>query len=87
MDNHLQIPDDKRHLFSQPLDTLIHGSRKETIPKVEEQFKKLVKEKGNLCFYTVGDIVTKDFLSNEFLKSFVRLCIIDEKTKRVKKNN
>ncbi|MBY8981997.1 MAG: DUF359 domain-containing protein, partial [Candidatus Lokiarchaeota archaeon] len=31
-----------------------------------------------------GDIVTQDFLSNEFLKSFIRLCIIDGKTKREK---
>ena len=81
MKKSLQIPKDSRHFFAQPLGTLISGSREETIPKVE-MFLKNLQSKINV--FIVGDIVTQDFLSNEFLKSFIRLCIIDGKTKREK---
>jgi len=77
-----KIPQKKRHLFSQPLDTLIEGSREQTIPKVVQKFKKLHENGIQFEFYIVGDIVTKDFLANEFLRPFVKLCIIDEKTQR-----
>lgn len=77
-----KIPPEKRHLFSQPLDTLIEGSREQTIPNVVQRFKDLHKKGVKFEFYIVGDIVTKDFLANEFLRPFVKLCIIDEKTQR-----
>ncbi|MBD3194234.1 MAG: DUF359 domain-containing protein [Candidatus Lokiarchaeota archaeon] len=80
--NDLQIPPEKRHLFSQPLDTLISGSRDETIPILEKKFKKLKESDTNFSFYIVGDIVTKDFLENLFLRKYVKLCIIDGKTQR-----
>ncbi|MFX0104418.1 MAG: DUF359 domain-containing protein [Candidatus Hodarchaeota archaeon] len=82
MDYNLRIPQDKRHLFSEPLDILIAGSREETIVQVENIFKDYLKSGVNINFYIVGDIVAKDFLSNEFLKSYIKVCIIDEKTKR-----
>ena len=79
----LKVPNEKRHLFTQPLDTLIAGSREETIPKVEKILKKI---SSKINIFIVGDIVTQDFVSNEFLKSNIRICIIDEKTKRRKIN-
>ncbi len=82
MDYNLRIPYDKRHLFTEPLDTLIAGSREETIIQVENIFRDYLNSGIKLNFYIVGDIVTKDFLSNQFLKKFVKVCIIDEKTQR-----
>lgn len=82
MDYNLRIPYEKRHLFVEPLDILIAGSRKETLAQVINIFKDYLRSKKVLNFYLVGDIVTNDFLSNQFLKSFVKLSIIDEKTKR-----
>lgn len=82
MDYNLRIPLDKRHLFSEPLDILIAGPREETIPQVENIFKDYLETAINVNFYIVGDIVAKDFLSNQFLKSFIKICIIDEKTQR-----
>ncbi len=78
----LRIPKDKRHLFSEPLDILIAGKREETITQVENIFREYLKSGLTLNFYIVGDIVAKDFFSNPFLKSFIKLCIIDEKTQR-----
>lgn len=83
MEDNLKLPQDKRSQFAVPLGKLIAGSREETIPKVIELFKKKAKKDFIINFYMVGDIVTQDFLSNDFLKSFIRLCIIDEKTQRV----
>ncbi|MFX0034361.1 MAG: DUF359 domain-containing protein [Candidatus Hermodarchaeota archaeon] len=82
MDYNLRIPYDKRHLFTEPLDILIAGSREETIIQVKNIFQDCVKSNNIINFYIVGDIVAKDFLSNDFLKSFIRVCIIDEKTQR-----
>ncbi|MFX1376922.1 MAG: DUF359 domain-containing protein [Promethearchaeota archaeon] len=82
MDKNLKIPQEKRHLFTEPLDMLIAGTREETIIQVENIFKDYLKAETPLNFYIVGDMVAKDFLSNPFLKSFVRICIIDEKTQR-----
>ncbi|MFX1500939.1 MAG: DUF359 domain-containing protein [Promethearchaeota archaeon] len=82
MDYNLRIPHENRHLFAEPLDILIAGSRKETIAQVINIFQDYLRSENFLNFYLVGDIVTKDFLSNHFLKSFVKICIIDEKTKR-----
>lgn len=82
MDYNLRIPHDKRHLFAEPLDMLIAGSREETILQVENIFDDFIKSGIGVNFYIVGDIVAKDFLANHFLRKFVRLCIIDEKTQR-----
>ena len=78
----LSLPENKRHEFSQPLGKLIVGKRENTIFEVETYFKALEKKKPNIKFYLVGDIVTQDFLANQFLKTFIKLCIIDEKTQR-----
>jgi uncharacterized protein (UPF0218 family) len=82
MDCNLRIPQDKRHLFAEPLDMLIAGSREDTIIQVINMFEDYLKSSMNLNFYIVGDIVAKDFFANEFLRKFVKVCIIDEKTQR-----
>ena len=84
MEYSLRIPQDKRYEFAQPLDKLISGKREETLLKVEDIIKNYIKSNLSINFYIVGDIVTKDFLANQFLKSFIKLCIIDEKTQRTK---
>ncbi|MHA1342412.1 MAG: DUF359 domain-containing protein [Promethearchaeota archaeon] len=80
----LKVPKDLRHKFAEPLDVLIAGTREETIAELEKIFRKIVKKSKEINFYIVGDIVTQDFLSNGFLKQFIKICIIDEKTKRAK---
>ncbi|MFX0003123.1 MAG: DUF359 domain-containing protein [Candidatus Hodarchaeota archaeon] len=82
MDVNLRIPQDQRYLFSEPLDILIAGSREETIPQVENIFQEQLAPGIKINFYIVGDIVAKDFLTNQFLKNFVKICIVDEKTQR-----
>ena len=82
MDLNLRIPQDKRYLFAEPLDILIAGTREETIIQVENIFKDNIKSGIKINFYIVGDIVANDFLTNNFLKNFVKVCIIDEKTRR-----
>jgi uncharacterized protein (UPF0218 family) len=82
VDYNLRIPHDKRHLFTEPLDFLIAGSREETIIQVVNIFNEYLKSGVELNFYIVGDIVAKDFLSNQFLRDYIKICIIDEKTQR-----
>ncbi|MFX1388631.1 MAG: DUF359 domain-containing protein [Promethearchaeota archaeon] len=82
MEYNLRIPQDKRYLFAEPLDFLIAGSRKDTISQVENIFKDQLKSGRKFNFYITGDIVANDFLSNPFLRNYVKLCIIDEKTQR-----
>ncbi len=82
MDYNLRIPYDKRHLFAEPLDILIAGTRDETLVQVENIFNDYIILNPNVNFYIVGDIVAMDFFSNLFLKSFIKICIIDEKTQR-----
>ncbi|MFX0186602.1 MAG: DUF359 domain-containing protein [Candidatus Hodarchaeota archaeon] len=82
MDYNLSLPQNKRHKFSQPLGKLIVGKREDTLLEIETFFKDFVNRYSNTHFYLVGDIVTLDFLSNQFLKSFIKLCIVDEKTQR-----
>ncbi len=84
MPTNLKIPDKERHKFSQPLGKLISGTRKETISQIEELIKEYSEKNHLIKFYLVGDIVSKDFLENSFLKSFIKLCIVDEKTQRSK---
>ena len=82
MDENFRIPESERHKFAQPLGDLISGSRKETLSEVIKRLKD-IKGKGlEINCYLVGDIVSQDFLTSEFLKKYVRLCIVDEKTRR-----
>ncbi len=82
MDDNLKIPEAERHKFSQPLGKLYAGTRNKTILEVEKAIKAFLKENLNIKIYLVGDIVTQDFLAKNFLKKFIKLCIIDEKTQR-----
>ncbi len=82
MDYNLRIPYDKRFLFTEPLDILIAGSREDTIIQVENIFQDYLESENTINFYIVGDIVAKDFLTNTFLRKFIKICIIDEKTQR-----
>ena len=82
MPQNLKIPESKRHKFSQPLGKLISGTRSETIPKVENYIKDYLTSGYRINVFLVGDIVSKDFLENQFLNNYIRLCIIDEKTQR-----
>ncbi|MBN1800216.1 MAG: DUF359 domain-containing protein [Candidatus Lokiarchaeota archaeon] len=78
----LRIPKEERHRFALPLGQLIAGKREHTIKKVEEISKNLLEQGYKIRFYLVGDVVTKDFMANEFLRDHVMLSIIDEKTQR-----
>jgi len=82
MEKNLRVPPRERKSFAAPLDMLNAGTREDTIPQVENMFKDFLKSGHTLNFYIVGDIVAKDFLSNPFLKSFIKICVIDEKTQR-----
>ena len=82
MKSNLRIPQKKRHSFSAPLGTLIAGTREETLLEVENLFKGDIESKLKLNFYIVGDIVAQDFLSNQILKQYIKICVIDEKTQR-----
>lgn len=84
MPNNLKIPEEERHKFSQPLGKLISGIREETIPQIEVIIKKYSQKYAHMQFYLVGDIVSKDFLKNSYLKTFIKVCIVDEKTQRNK---
>ncbi|MFX0075524.1 MAG: DUF359 domain-containing protein [Candidatus Hermodarchaeota archaeon] len=82
MGDNYEIPEEERHKFSQPLGKLFAGTRTETIFEVEKAIQTLQRANFDVNVYLVGDIVTQDFLSNDFLKSFIKLCIIDERTQR-----
>jgi len=84
MSHNLKIPEKERHKFSQPLGRLISGTRENTISEVVNIIKNNVKKYKSILFYLVGDIVSKDFLENSYLRSYIRLCIVDEKTQREK---
>ena len=82
MDDNLKIPEEERHKFSQPLGKLYSGTRKETIREVENAIYTFLEANFLVKVYLVGDIVTQDFLANDFLKNFIKICVIDEKTQR-----
>jgi len=82
MDYNLKIPPNKRYKFAQPLDKLISGTREENLLKVEKIIRNYEESNIYVNFYIVGDIVTKDFLENPYLRTFIKVCIIDEKTQR-----
>ncbi|GAH86985.1 unnamed protein product, partial [marine sediment metagenome] len=82
MSENLKVPEAERHKFSQPLGKLFAGTREKTILEVENVVKSFLKAGFEIKIYLVGDIVTQDFLAKKFLKRFIKLCIIDEKTQR-----
>jgi len=82
VDGNLKIPEAERHKFSQPLGKLYAGTRKETLIEIVNSIRTFLKANFEIKVYLVGDIVTQDFLANDFLKDFIKLCIIDEKTQR-----
>jgi len=82
MNDELKIPEKQRYKFSQPLGRLITGTRADTIVIIETEIRKLHEKIEEVYLYLVGDIVTHDFLNNNYLRNFVKLCIIDEKTQR-----
>ena len=82
MNDNLKIPPNERHKFSQPLGKLYAGTREETIIEVEKAIKEYLKKGFEVSVYLVGDIVTQDFLASYFLKPFISVCIVDEKTQR-----
>jgi uncharacterized protein (UPF0218 family) len=82
LNDELKMPEKKRDKFSQPLGRLITGTRNQTIAIIETEIKKLREKKVKVNLYLVGDIVTQDFLNNTYLRNFIKLCIIDEKTQR-----
>jgi len=82
MNENLKIPPNERHKFSQPLGKLYAGTREETIIEIEKAIREYLKKGFEVSVYLVGDIVTQDFLANNFLKHFISLCIVDEKTQR-----
>ena len=82
MPENFKIPLEEREKFTQPLGKLISGTRSETIPKIETIIKQLSNSGFLINIYLVGDIVSHDFIENQFLKKYVRLCVIDERTQR-----
>ncbi len=78
----LRIPNEERQKFSHPLGKLFSGTREETLSEVETFLKEYLSAGFSLNVYSVGDIVTMDFINNNFLKKFIKLSIIDEKTQR-----
>ncbi|MHA1195244.1 MAG: DUF359 domain-containing protein [Promethearchaeota archaeon] len=87
MNKILRIPEDRKYEFSQPLGKLISGSREETIPKIKKIINDFIRKNFNIEIYLVGDIVSQDFLKDDFLKRFVHTCVIDEKTQRSKEKS
>jgi len=82
MDENFKIPEEERNKFSQPLGKLYAGTRRETISEVEKAIEGFLEAEFEIKVYLVGDIVTQDFLAKDFLKKFIKLCVIDEKTQR-----
>ena len=80
----LRLPLNQRRRFTQPLGKLISGRREDTIAEVVLFFKqeRELNEGLDYKIYCVGDIVTQDFLENAYLREMIKICIIDEKTKR-----
>ncbi|MHA2038815.1 MAG: DUF359 domain-containing protein [Promethearchaeota archaeon] len=82
MNDNLRVPKKGRRSFAEPLDMLIAGTREETITLTEDMFREYIKTGSSLNFYIVGDIVAQDFMANPFLKNYIKICVIDEKTQR-----
>ncbi|MFW9772338.1 MAG: DUF359 domain-containing protein [Promethearchaeota archaeon] len=82
MTERIHLPEKERHKFTTPLGKLISGNRSETIPKVEKIVRNFLDSGFKVNIYLVGDIVSNDFIENNFLKNYVRVCVVDEKTQR-----
>jgi uncharacterized protein (UPF0218 family) len=71
-----------RKLLANPIGIHFEGSIEENIPKVKKWFKdNSISSPILIC---VGDVVSNAFLSDPELSTWLKLCIIDEKTKRGK---
>jgi uncharacterized protein (UPF0218 family) len=68
-----------RKLLANPIGTLFEGSIDENIPKLKQWIKAQTRKPQFVC---VGDVVSQAFLIDEFLSSYLKMCIVDEKTKR-----
>jgi len=80
----LKLPISQRKKFTKPLGKLIPGKREDTIAKVISFLKQERESYKDVDFrvYCVGDIVSQDFLKIPFLRVMIKICIIDEKTRR-----
>lgn len=71
-----------RKQLATPIGTLFAGSIEENIPKVKEWLRE--QSILNPAIICVGDVVSDAFLSDNDLHSMVKMCIIDEMTRRGK---
>ncbi len=82
MDPHIsyKITPSVRKLLANPIGILFEGSIEENIPKVKKWFNdNSISSPILIC---VGDVVSNAFLSDPELAIWLKLCIVDEKTKR-----
>jgi uncharacterized protein (UPF0218 family) len=71
-----------RRVLADPIGTLFPGMIEENILKVKAWFANLsITHPSIVC---VGDVVSNAFLSDNYLRSCLKMCIIDESTKRGK---
>jgi len=80
----LKLPLDLRKELAKPLGKLIFGNRVNTINEIAAFLKKEIDANNAVDrrLYCVGDIVTYDFLNDSFLRNYIKICFVDEKTKR-----
>jgi len=71
-----------RTQLAKPIGILFEGSIKKNVPKVKKWFKD--NDIANPILNCVGDVVSNAFLSDNMLSRFLKMCIIDKKTKRGK---
>ncbi len=81
----LKLPSNQRKGLAKPFGKLISGNRINTINEIVAFFKKKIElnKTVDLRLYCVGDIVTYDFLNDSFLRNYIKICFVDEKTKRL----
>ena len=68
-----------RKLLASPIGILHPGTISENLHKMKKWIK---KQSNNPQFVCVGDVVSRGFMNDEFLSSYLKMCIVDEKTKR-----
>ena len=71
-----------RKQLAKPIGTLFKGTVKENVPKVKKWLED--NDISNPTLICVGDVVSNAFLSDTVLAELLKMCIIDEKTKRGK---
>jgi GTP-dependent dephospho-CoA kinase len=74
-----KITPSARKLLAKPMGTLYPGTISENIPKIQDWVKNQPNKPHFVC---VGDVVTQGFLNDKILSSYLKMCIVDEKTKR-----